>query len=215
MDIKNRIVLGGQRNYSGYSKSRTSSSQKKSGTVAGKRSGGTITVRRKISAASYMTRVAQAGTKTQVEAVIRGARADLQFVRTCSTDSSEAEKAERIIKKVISKSQLKIARLKKEQNLEFRKKLSDKAEGCRIKEELRKRRMRRKAQEAADTLDPECATVERRQELREQLQEERELQQEEAAASLQLGDVESLAGLSGCDAGTEGADCGGAVDVMV
>lgn len=215
MDIKNRVVLGGQRNYSGYSRSRTgASTQKKSGTSAGKRSGGTITVRRKISASSYLLRVARAGTTSQVEAIIRGARADLQFVRTCSTDSSEAEKAERIIKKVISKSQLKIVRLKKEQNLEYRKKLADKSEKRQIKEELRKRRIRRKAEEAADTLDPECATVERRQELWEQYQEERELQQE-AAASLEIGGVESLAGLSDCDLTAEGADCGGAVDVMV
>lgn len=212
MDIKNRVVLGGQT----YYKNRTGTGKKTSKrTGAGVRSGGTITVRRKISASSYLLRVAQAGTKTQVEAVLRGARADLQFVRTCSTDSSEAQKAERIIKKVISKGQLKIVRLRKEQNLELRKKLAGKSEKREIKEELRRRRVRRKAEEAADILDTECATVEKRQELFAEYREEQELRQEEAAASLEIGGAESLVGLSDCGDAAAGADCGGSLDMLV
>lgn len=212
MDIRNGIAFGG-RSY--YHKNRTGAGKKTGAGKSAVKSSGTITVRRKISASAYLQRVAQAGTRSQVEAVIRGARADLQFVRTCSTDSAEAEKAERIIKRVISKGQLKIVRLKKEQNLELRKKLAGKSEKKEIREELRRRRVRRKAEEAADTLDTECATVEKRQELYAELREEEALRQEEAAASLEIAGAESLAGLSDCSGAAAGTDCGGAVDLLV
>lgn len=215
MQVKNRYALGGgfadtsiagKKNYGGTSCSRGSSTGRKSGK---------ITVRRNISASSYMMRVAQARTPSQVSAVIRTAQADLQFVRSCNSDSEQVEKAKRIINRVISKSRLKISRLKGEQELEQQQKLAQNAEKKKIIRELKRKRRARRAQEAADTCDMERASVAR-------VQEDDALSAQEIAAL--NGDTAALVSLSGAEGVTEvaaeasaaGAEsCGGAVDVTV
>ena len=196
--------------------SRKTSSQKRS--QKGKLTSGKITVRRTISAASYMIKVAQAKTPTQVAAVIRTAQADLRFVKSCNSDTFKQETASRIISRVVVKSRLKISRLRKEADLEHRRKLAGKKIRRQITEELIKKRRKRKAQEALDTKDPERVTLEKNQECED-------LSRQEAAAL--SGDTAALLELAGtaaaavpmadrADASAAGGEtCGSMMDVTV
>lgn len=184
----------------------------------GKLTSGKITVRRTISAASYMIKVAQAKTPTQVAAVIRTAQADLRFVNSCNSDTFKQKAASRIISRVVAKSRLKISRLRKEADLERRRKLVEKKIRREITEELQKKRRKRRAQEALDAKDPERVTLEKTQECED-------LSRETAAAL--SGDTAALLELAGAAAAAvpmaDSADmpaaggeaCGSMMDVTV
>lgn len=126
---------------------------------------GKITVKKKINAANYMMRVAQAKTPPQVSAIIRAARADMQFVRSCNSEEEDIKKAMRILKRVVAKSRIKIKRLKKEAEMEQQEKAAQSAEkqelAERIRENRHKKKRARRASESADACDPEEATVSR------------------------------------------------------
>lgn len=127
--------------------------------------GGKISVKKAINASKYMTRVAQAKTPSQVSAIIRMARADIQFAKSCDSDEAEIEKAIRILKQVISKSQTKIKRLRTEEELERQEQLARNARKRKLEAEIRdkknKKRSARHGEEAADTMTNEEATLER------------------------------------------------------
>lgn len=138
---------------------------KKVSAKTGRRPGGKLSVRRNISASSYLMRVAAAKTSSQVSAVIRCAKADLRFVKSCNTEQSDVAKAVRIIKKVIAKSRLKINRLKAEAAIEKQMEQAQLTKQKELAEKLIKKRRARKAQETADAGDMEQAKVVRTQEV--------------------------------------------------
>lgn len=181
---------------------------------------GKLTVRRSISASAYMMRIAQAKTPSQVNAVIRMAQADLQFVKTCNTDSYEIEKAKKIINHVIAKSRVKISRLKKEQNMEQQQRVAEDKEKREITENLKKKRRARNAEEAAGIADMRHATVARVQkdkETHELSARERAALNGDTAAlmSLSVAVVSEAAEVVGTMAGVSGQTCGTSVDVGV
>lgn len=182
-----------------------------------KREGGKITVRRNISAASYMMRVAQAETPTQVSSVIRSARADLEFVKKCNTEQSDVGKATRIIKRVIAKSRLKISRLKAEANLERQQKQMETVRQKVIAEKLKRKRRARKAQEAAEAGDTEQATVVRTQEINGMSEAELDVLCNDLAASVTLSSQSGTADFVGDTGSLEGGSeaLGTTVDVEI
>lgn len=129
-----------------------------------KNSGGKISVRRNINASSYMIQLANAESPTRVAAVMRKARADIRFAGG-SNNAGEVMKAVRILKHVIKKGSVKISRLKKEEQLENQRKISeslDKQDAQReLAVKLRKMRNSRKMQERAETCDPREAVLEK------------------------------------------------------
>lgn len=196
--------------------SRKASSKKRS--QKGKLTSGKITVRRTISAASYMIKVAQAKTPTQVGAVIRTAQADLRFVKSCNSDTFKQEAASRIISRVVAKSRLKIGRLRKEADLEHRRKLAEKKIRRQITEELIKKRRKRKAQEALDARDPERVTLEKTQECEDLSREEAAALRGDTAALLELAGTTAAAVpmADSADASAAGGEsCGSMMDVTV
>lgn len=207
MQIQNTYILGsgvwGGSSRTGRKESRSGVSFERKNT--GRRKKGKITVRRSISAASYMMRMAQAKTPSQVAAIIRTARADLQFVKSCNSDDAEVEKAKRIIKRVISKGQLKISRLKEEQEMERQQELLDDAGKKEMVQELKKKRRSRKAQEAADTCDTERATVVKEQDCNQ------------AAVMISSGMDSAIGSIGNIGSvASAGVECsGGSVDVVV
>lgn len=131
-------------------------------------SGGKITVHKTIDAADYMYRIATARTASRVSAILRGARADLQFVKKSGASQEDVAKAEKILKRVISKSKLKIKRLKQEQEIARQQKLAESAKKEALQKELteklRKKQRARTAQEAADMGDTEHVEISSSQE---------------------------------------------------
>lgn len=146
--------------YSGSNENKTKTSQS---SAAAKQKGGKVTVRKTIKAAGYMMRIAQARTPAQVSGVIRTARADMQFVKSCNSREGDTAKAMRILKQVVAKSKVKIQKLKSEEELEKQERLARSAKKKKLEEQIRKKknkqRKERTAKEAADTCNNEEATV--------------------------------------------------------
>lgn len=116
-----------------------------------------------VSAASYMMRIANAKTTTGVSGILNSARAQQGVVKRSGASKSEISKALRILKRVIASGNRKIAGLKKEQEIENRKRAAKKdgniKEMERLHKELRKRRKARKAREIAEMADDEQVVI--------------------------------------------------------
>lgn len=124
---------------------------------------GIIVRKRTVSAQTYMRHLANAKTTSQASAVMRNARADLQFVRCSGADTADVAKAERILKTVIKKSSVKVFRLRREAELEQQKKLASSAKKRELEQEIRiklaKKRKARTAMEEADARTNEKVTL--------------------------------------------------------
>lgn len=164
MNITNGYVFGNQWSngvdiYNGSNKNKAEAGR----SSAAKQTGGKVTVRKTIKAAGYMMRIAQARTPAQVSGVIRTARADIQFVKSCNSQEGETAKAIRILKQVVAKSKVKIQKLKSEEAMERQEMLARSAQKKELEEQIRKKknkqRKERTAKEAADTCNNEEATV--------------------------------------------------------
>lgn len=124
-----------------------------------------VKIKKNISLSKYMVRVAEAKTPSQVSAIIRVARADIQFARSCNSDKGDVEKAIRILKQVIAKSQTKIKRLRTEEDMERQEQLARSAKKRKLEADIREKKIRRKnsrrRQEAEDTTVNEEVALER------------------------------------------------------
>lgn len=116
-----------------------------------------------ISASSYMARIANASTTAGVSGVMNSARAQQGVVKRSGASKAEISKALRILQRVIASGNRKIAGLKKEQEIENRKRAAKKdgniKEMERLQKELRKRRKARKARENAEMGDTEQVVI--------------------------------------------------------
>lgn len=154
MDISS--VRNSQYNYSSSNNASRSSKQRISSKPKFK-------ISKSISAADYMTRIADARTPSRVAAIMRVAKADVHFVDQSGAPKEDVEKAKRILKKVLIKSRVKIKRLKQEKEMEQQKKIAEKNKQKelteRLRNELSRKRRSRRSQEAVDAEDPEHVTI--------------------------------------------------------
>lgn len=127
------------------------------------RQGGKVTVKKTNKSSNYMMRIAQARTVSQVAAIIRIARGDMQFVKKCNSEERDIAKAMRILKQVVAKSKVKIQKLKAEEELEKKEKIARSRGKKKLEKETKEKRYKKKkartAKEAADTLNTEEVTV--------------------------------------------------------
>jgi hypothetical protein len=138
--------------FSKNTKNRTSASnhsQKKSSSANGK-----ISVHRTMSAQSYLMRLANAKTPSQVNNIIRTARADANVIKSISDSDSAIQNAKKIADAIEKKGNIKISRLRSEDKLN-RLKNAQKSAGKFKKaqltaEKLRKKRRARKHEERCD-----------------------------------------------------------------
>lgn len=105
--------------------------------------------------AGTMAKLANAKTKTQVEAIQRSLTATLKFAKSVDTD----EKTLRALKKAINKAGIKAKALGKEAQMENMKKAANAAKNfkrqLKIQQELNYKRNTRKRKERTDILDQE------------------------------------------------------------
>lgn len=117
------------------------------------------TPKKKISAAAYMSRIANASTPVAVSGVLRSARAAQSEVKRSGASKQEIAKALTILKKVIASGNRKIAGLKKEERMENLKRAMKSShkynEEERIRKEIKKQKRARKAREIAEMADPD------------------------------------------------------------
>lgn len=111
----------------------------------------------KCSYSTNMMRLAGAKNEFAVRNLIAEKYGELSKVRGEITDQKEAAKIIRRIKKVIQQANIKIARLHKEEKIEQRRRVAKKEQDRRteerLREEVRKKRISRKAQEHCQTID--------------------------------------------------------------
>lgn len=105
--------------------------------------------------AGTMAKLANAKTRTQVEAIQRSLSATLKFAKTVDTD----EKTLTALKKAINKAGIKAKALGKEEQMENMKKAANAAKNfkrqLKIQQELNHKRNARKRKERTDILDQE------------------------------------------------------------
>jgi hypothetical protein len=141
----NNFLSGGLKNKT----SASNRSQKNSSSSKGK-----ISIHRTMSAQSYLMRLASAKTPSQVNNIIRIARADANVIKNLSDSDSAIQNAKKIADAIEKKGNVKISRLRSEEKLN-RLKNAQKSEGKFKKaqltaEKLQKKRRARKHEERCD-----------------------------------------------------------------
>lgn len=111
----------------------------------------------KYSHSTNMSRLAGARSISEVRWFINAKHGEIRKVKLLVQDSAEAARIIRKLKSVIQSGNIKISRLRKEENLALQKRLAAKREKVRLEkqiaEQLRKKRTARKAQERCQTAD--------------------------------------------------------------
>lgn len=153
MNIKNMYYAANQWNSGADLVNKSNKMNRNRMSLSG-RQGGKVMLKKTINSSKYMMRIAQARTSSQVSAIIRIARADMQFVKSCSSEKNDTAKAMRILKQVVSKSKVKMQKLKAEAELEKQEKLARSAEKEKLEKQIREKKNRKiKARTAAETAD--------------------------------------------------------------
>lgn len=122
-----------------------------------KTSSSPIIIRYKYNPGNHLTRLSQARSISNVRGVIQTQYNEMGRARRNIKNKAEAAVTLRRIRNVISKGNIKIARLHKEEALARRCRIAEHKSQAereqRLRQELREKRMARKAQEHCDTLD--------------------------------------------------------------
>lgn len=122
-----------------------------------KTSSSPVIIRYKYNPGNHLTRLAQARSVSNVRGVIQTQYNEMSRARRNIKNKSEAAVTLRRIRNVISKGNIKIARLHKEEALARRCRIAEHKSQMKreqmLRQELREKRMARKAQEHCDTMD--------------------------------------------------------------
>jgi hypothetical protein len=114
---------------------------------------GVITVKRSFNASRTLAQLANATTKSQVSAIERAVRAQMQSMKK----QSDSEEAIRQMKKVLQKTNMKRNALTKEEQLDNNRKIAKSAkhrkQEAKLTEELARKRLNRMRREAVDALN--------------------------------------------------------------
>lgn len=132
-----------------FSNCKTSSGSTKSNTKKTK----SFTIQKKISATDYMRRIHDAKTPSAVNNIINAARSDAKFVKSSGASEADVRLALRIVAKTVSKGKVKMAKLRREKQIELLKETAKHKEKMKLQKDLIRKQRVRAAIERADELD--------------------------------------------------------------
>jgi len=139
------------------------STKKKENTEKSEQKSGAIAFKRSFQVGGTMAQLANARTKSQVDAIERSVRAQMQSMKK----QSGSEEAIRQMKQVIAKARMKHQALSREEQLENNKKVARSAENkkqeTRIAEELSRKRRSRMGREYADAMNAVAMSCQNKQ----------------------------------------------------